>query len=166
MDIRNLSKTYFVRKLYTEDASAIYELAKGNPLYYEHCPPEVSIESILRDMEALPPRTLPENKYYVGYFNGEKLVAVMDLIFGYPDSQTAFFGFFMVASEAQGSGLGSHLVSEAMNFFSEEGYHAVRLAYVKTNPQARHFWTKNGFSPTGIETVWGESIVVVMEHDL
>lgn len=166
MDIRKLSKKYFIRRLCDEDVKEVFDIAQGNPLYYEHCPPAPSVENILRDMKALPPRTLLENKYYVGYFEEEKLIAVMDLILGYPDSQTVFLGFFMLSAEKQGNEVGTHIISEAMNFFSEEGYRTVRLAYAKMNPQARHFWEKNGFSPTGIETVWGESTVVVMEHDL
>ena len=31
----------------------------------------------------------------MGYYDGEKLIAVMDLILTYPDEQTAFIGFFM-----------------------------------------------------------------------
>ena len=37
-------------------------------------------QSIVDDMNALPPRTTYDDKYYIGYFEGEKLVAVMDLI--------------------------------------------------------------------------------------
>lgn len=41
-------------------------------------------------------KKVPEyaDKYYIGYFEGEKLVAVMDLILNFPNKETAFIGFF------------------------------------------------------------------------
>lgn len=42
-------------------------------------------ESILDDMEALPPGKSREDKYYVGFFGGGSLAAIVDLILGYPE---------------------------------------------------------------------------------
>lgn len=54
---KNLSKTYKVRKLDKDDISLILELEKGNPQYFLYCPPKPSKDSILKDMEMLPPNT-------------------------------------------------------------------------------------------------------------
>ena len=37
-----------------------------------------------------------EDKYYLGFFAGDELVAVMDLILNYPKADIAFIGFFMM----------------------------------------------------------------------
>lgn len=50
-------------------------------------------QSILDDMNALPPNKEICDKYYVGYYKGEELIAVMDFIMAYPDEKTAFIGF-------------------------------------------------------------------------
>ena len=47
-----------------------------------------------------------------------------------------------------------------------EGFGAVELAYVKTNPQAAHFWRKVGFAPTGAETDTGACVLVKMRRAL
>ena len=49
----------------------------------------------MNDMNALPPNKEMCDKYYLGFYDGEKLIAVMDFIMAYPDELTAFIGFFM-----------------------------------------------------------------------
>ena len=83
------------RKLTEEDIPSIYNLCCNNELYYQFCPPFVTEESIKADMEGLPPGKTFDDKYYVGYFENNKLITVMDLIYGYPDEDIAYIGFFM-----------------------------------------------------------------------
>ena len=63
-----------IAMIYSDD---LLELCSKNTLYYEYCPPFVSHESIEEDMNAIP----PENK----------LLAVLDLIDGYPDRNYLMF---------------------------------------------------------------------------
>ena len=89
------SNRYFVRRLTADDIAEIYKLCRNNVLYYKYCPPFVTEQSIANDMKALPSNKEDSDKYYLGYYDGEKLIAVMDFIMGYPDKKTAFIGFFM-----------------------------------------------------------------------
>lgn len=166
MNISELSSEYEVRKLTEDDVDIVYQLSLGNPMYFEYCPPAVTKESIIQDMSALPPRTTKKEKYYVGYFEQNHLVAVADLIVKYPNEQTAFVGFFMMAIEYQKKGIGSKLVKELEEFFRKNGYRYIRLGFVKGNPQSEAFWKKNGFIPTGIEAVQECYTVVVMQKEL
>ena len=68
MNISELSCEYKVRKLTEDDADIVYQLALGNPMFYEYCTPAVTKESIIHDMNALPPRTTKKEKYYVGIY--------------------------------------------------------------------------------------------------
>ena len=110
MNINELSDVFTVKYLTEQDIPKIMELCKGNPQYYEHCPPDVSEESIRKDMTALPPRKTKDDKHYFGFFEGDSLVAVMDLIEKYPNENTAFIGFFMMNKEYQGKGVGSRII--------------------------------------------------------
>lgn len=74
---------FFVRALETEDVDIIYDLCSKNKLFYEFHQPFVTRESILDDRNALPPGKSKEDKAYIGLFDGDMLVAVMDLIYGY-----------------------------------------------------------------------------------
>ena len=145
LDIRNLSDEYTVRRLTPEDVPAIFVLSAGNTLFYEYHPPFVTHGSIAEDMNALPPGKTFEDKYFVGFYDGETLVAVMDLIAGYPQDNTAFIGFFMTDVSVQEKGVGSGIISECISCLKKCGFARIRLGVDKGNPQSFHFWSKNQF---------------------
>lgn len=165
-NIQNLSAKFDVRKLDESDVNEVLELMKKNPLFFQHCPPMATRQSILEDMKALPPRTTYEDKYYVGYFLDGKLVAVMDLILKYPNEDTAFIGFFMMNKDFQGKGIGTEIIEECETFLRGNGYLYIRLGFAKGNPQSEAFWLKNGFRRTGVEDVQERYTVVVMGKDI
>ena len=162
----SLSGKYTVRKLSEADIPKALSLCEKNTLYYQYCPPFVSEQSIRDDMNALPPGKTMTDKYYVGYFDENRLLAVMDLIIGFPDKTTAFIGFFMTEVDAQGKGLGSAIITELSNAMSGIGIKEVRLGWVKGNPQAEHFWKKNGFVETGATNETEEYTVIVARREL
>ena len=166
MEIQKLSKKYMVRKLNDTDIDKIYEVMQGNPLYFQYCPPMATAQSITDDMNALPPRTTYDDKYYIGYFDGEKMIAVMDLILNFPNKETAFIGFFMMNTAYQGKGIGTEIFNECSRVLAEECYQYIRLGFAKGNPQSEAFWIKNGFVRTGVEDVQERYTVVVMERQI
>lgn len=103
-------------------------------------------ESIIEDMKALPPGKTYEDKYYIGFFEGDVLVAMMDLILGYPSDEIAFIGLFMTNVQHQNKGVGSQVIREVCDELKQLGYQKVRLGVDKGNPQSHAFWKKNGFS--------------------
>lgn len=146
MKIKALSNRYCVEKLDAKNVEQIYSLSCGNSLFYEYHPPFVTRESILEDMEALPPGKGYEDKFYLGFFDGENLVAVMDLIRDFPEKRIAFIGLFMMDQQYQGKGIGSEIIHDCISCFIEWGFDAVRLGVDIGNPQSLAFWKKNGFS--------------------
>ena len=147
LHIERLSRAYRVRRLTEEDTAQILGLCRSNPLYYRHCGTEPSEADIRQDLTLLPPGAAPEDKYFLGYFHGDRLAAVLDLIDGYPSAETAYIGLFMVDGRFSGQGIGSRLVEELLEELKTAGFSRVRLAYQKANPQSTRFWTKNGFQP-------------------
>ena len=164
--ISAFSKAYSVRELKKSDIQKIFLLCKENALYYQYCPPFVTEENILDDMCALPPGKTGADKFYIGYFDGEKLIAVMDFIRNYPEESTALIGFFMTDKSVQNIGTGSRIIAELCRFLSNAGFLRVRLAWVKGNPQAEHFWRKNGFEVTGTTHDTNGHTVVSAEKNL
>ncbi len=165
MDIKKLSTKYKVQKLGQQNANEILEAMGGNPMYFQYCPPAPTTDSILEDMQALPPGKNYEDKYYLGIYDGDTLLAVLDLILQYPDAETAFIGFFMLNPAYQGKGIGTLIVSDILNYIYTLGYKHVRLGYVKGNPQARAFWLRNSFYETGEEGKTEDYTIVVMQRD-
>ncbi len=136
-----------MRRLGEYDFKDIFELCKENTLYYEHCPPMVTEDSVRDDMVELPKNTDLSQKYYIGFYDDDKLIAVMDLIDGYPQEDIVFIGFFITKKAMQKQGIGMKIITEVCECLTEREFHYVRLAWVKGNPQAEHFWIKNGFVP-------------------
>ena len=47
MDIQKLTTKFEVRKLNESDIEAVYKVMQENPLYFQHCPPRATHQSIL-----------------------------------------------------------------------------------------------------------------------
>lgn len=165
LDITKLSSKYHVRKLTEDDIPLIYGLCLKNQQYYEYCEKQPTIELIKSDLTITPPGIDSSKKYYIGFFDENTLVAVMDLIDGYPDEENAFIGFFMMNIEFQGSGIGSFVINEVLNYLKANHFLAVRLGIDKDNPQSNHFWKKNGFSIIK-EVPQDEGVILLAERTL
>ena len=162
----DFSQKYAVRPLTAEDAEEILALCAENGQFYRYHPPMATRESILADMTALPPGTGAENKHYLGFFDGDALIAVLDLIEHYPQQNTAYIGFFMTKKERQGCGLGTSLIGKLFDELRKEKFCRVRLAIDRGHPQSKAFWEMNGFALTGEEFPRDDSAYLPMEREL
>jgi len=155
-----------VKQLTEEDVSSIYELCIKNPIYYEYIKSVPTHENIKDSLFELPPNISLDNKYFVGYYKEGQLIALLDIITGYPNEQTVYIGWFMMKKELQGTGIGSNIIAEALLYFKKEKFQAVQLGYVKGNNQSEGFWRKNKFYPVGREKDTNDYTVVVMQRDI
>lgn len=147
MKINNLSKMYDVRKLDETDIDMICEMCSKNENFYKFHPPFVTPTSILEDMKSLPPGKTQDDLYYIGFFENDTLIAVMDLVLGYPDNETAYIGFFMMNIQYQNKGIGSKIIKECSEYLKSVNYNRIRLGVDKGNKQSFSFWAKNKFVP-------------------
>ena len=153
-----------VRSLSSSDLPALLALCLGNPQYYEFLSEEPTLDSLAAEMIELPPGCSPDQKSYLGFFDVRgSLVAVLDLVRGYPVEGCAFIGFFMVGASRQGAGVGSLLITRLQDRLRDDGFSRVRLAYIEGNEQSRRFWEKCGFVEAGAPIDQGEYKVVPME---
>lgn len=147
MRVSEFSNKYDVCILTHENIDEIYKLQSKNVAYFEWCPPFVTKQGILNQMNALPHGKTIEDKYYIGFYLQEELVAVMDFIDGYPQKGIAYIGLFMTDPSIQNKGVGTEIIDYLCVYLTDLGYCSIRLAWVKGNSQAEHFWLKNKFSP-------------------
>ncbi len=145
-DLSALSSRYRVRRLGEADLALVHALCLGNPLFYRYSGKTPSMEALRQDLQTAPPGVPPARKFYLGFFAEDTLLAVLDLIDGYPDAHTAYIGFFLMNPAYQGRGLGSALIGELAAALQGFGFRALRLGIDKGNPQSGHFWQKNGFT--------------------
>lgn len=166
MELSLLSRDCTLRRLGPEDIPTVLTLCSGNPQYYRYHPPLPTAEGIREDLSSLPPGKGPEDKYYFGFFRQGRLCAVMDLILGYPQPQTAFFGFFMVDHALQGQGFGRCAIGQCLAALKAQGFTRARLAVDEGNPQSLRFWQRCGFSLTGQRSSGPVSVYLPMERSL
>nr|WP_245346914.1 GNAT family N-acetyltransferase [Arthrobacter stackebrandtii] len=84
-------------------------------------------------------------------WDGQELVAVADVIIGWPAESVAHIGLLMTDSACQGAGLG-RLIHEAVIELARRvpSIHTLRLSIVETNADlVAPFWTKIGYEHTG-----------------
>lgn len=165
LDISKFSNTYEVRRLKAEDVENIYALCRANTQYYQYCKKEPSVELIQQDMVITPPNISLSKKYYVGFFDQDELVAVMDFIDGYPSEEYVFIGFFMMNIAYQGKGIGTNIITDLCTYCQEVGITKMRLGIDKENPQSNYFWKKNGFEVIR-EVKQEDGVILVAEKKL
>ena len=145
IEISKISRVYEIRRLDDSDVDSILRFCRENTQFYEYCEAEPTREQVLDDLHITPPGIGLSDKYYIGFYQNEILIAVMDLIDGYPEPEIAFIGFFMMNKDVQGHGFGTAIIQETAAYLKKAGKTAIRLAIDKGNPQSTHFWKKNGF---------------------
>lgn len=160
IDIGRFSSAYELRRLSEKDAEAVVEIAEGNPSFASY-----GLEEVRRDMGLLPPGKEMEEKYYLGYFEKDEMVGVLDFIDGYPEADTGYIGLFMLSKYEQGRKIGTTLIEALACYCRELGYKRLLLGYDKANPQAAGFWESLGFESVR-EIPQKEDIIVVAERSL
>ncbi len=145
IDITRLNSHFEIRVLADSDMDDILELCQRNTLFYEYTEARPTKEQIQNDMKVTPPGINLSAKHFFGFFQNGDLIAIMDLIDGYPKSEMAYIGFFMMDQRYQGKHIGTAIIGEVAAYLRTIGKTAIRLAIDKGNPQSTHFWQKNGF---------------------
>lgn len=166
MNIQEITNKFHVKRLSEEHVEEILVLCERNKLFYQYHPPMATLESILDDMNALPPNKEPKDKYYIGFYKEDRLLAVMDLILDFPEDKVAYIGFFMIEVSEQGKGIGSEMITDCINYLRNLGFKKVRLAIDEGNPQSQAFWRKNLFEETGQRVPDDVSAYLPMERML
>ncbi|MFG1627870.1 GNAT family N-acetyltransferase [Kribbella sp. NPDC049227] len=144
-----------LRPIAVEDVEALQELIESDPGYTERVtgypPGPADAQSLL----LMRPDGLAEDaKVVLGSFQDGRLVAVADLLRGFPNDHTAYIGLLEVHWNHQGLGLG-RVTFDLVQRYVETSWPEVRtlrLAIVATNAHvATAFWLRQGFEPTGEE---------------
>lgn len=166
LPLQKLAGRYAVRELTRADVPEMLRVARSNPLFYKYMRPDPTEENLAADLIALPPRRTLADKHFFGWFDGTRLVAMMDLISRHPQPEMAFIGWFIVDAAEQGHGLGRQLISDVLAMLKAEGVSEVRLGRIAGNPQSEHFWQVCGFSDNKLAYDTEDYHVTVMSRML
>lgn len=92
----------------------------------------------------------------VGLFEGDILLGIADMGFGYPEAGDAYVGLILITPNARGKGLGKALLALLEEEARARGAERMFAGVVEANAGARAFWLREGFLPvkrTGPVTV-------------
>ena len=149
LDIGALSTSHQVRAITPEDISDVYELCRSNRKYYEYINGAPTVESLTRIISRVPEGADSGGKHFVGFYQGDRLVSVLDLICGWPDGNDAFIGWFMVDGSLQRQGIGSQIFADVRAAMAAQGYDGLSLSCERENAEAIAFWQAQGFRAEG-----------------
>ena len=166
LPLQVLAGAYTVRELTAADVPEMLRVARSNPLFYQYMRPDPTEENLAADLTALPPRRTLADKHFFGWFDGARLVAMMDLIWRHPKPDMAFVGWFILDASVQGRGLGRRLVGDVLAMLKGQGVTEVRLGRIEGNPQSERFWHACGFSENGLGYDTDGYHVIVMAKKL
>ena len=170
LDIQALGTSYDVRRITETDISDVVSLARTNGRYYRSLgirPSRSRLTEIVSDISKGSEDVAAASTHFVGFYDeDEGLVAVLDLICGYPEADDAFIGWFMVDANLQGQGVGSSIFADVRASMKAQGYDHLELKCPKASGSARSFWESQGFMATGVEEFNGYYDVMDMARDI
>lgn len=143
---------YTVQALTLADASNVWEVLRDDGGY---CRRVEGREPAPRDAETLfttfPPGVDEFRKHVIGMFDQGTLVAVADVVQGWPDETTNFIGLLHVKASRHGQGVATRLHEQIVRRYPAGRW---RLSVVDTNVAVLPFWRSLGYEPTGEERPW------------
>ncbi len=143
--LKEHNSLYEFHKITLDNVADVYALMKQNTYYYEKCEETCSLQYCVDDISNLPPNKTMDDKGYYGIYQQGQLVAVLDYVIGYPQSDVLFLGLFMLDVKYHKKKVGTAFIQSFLAVAKEEGFHEVRLMCYKNNEVGANFWKRNGF---------------------
>ncbi|MCQ2467653.1 MAG: GNAT family N-acetyltransferase [Clostridia bacterium] len=149
-----------------ENISEVYRLCKSNRRFYRYLGRVPTKESLTEVISEVPEGYSETSKYFLGFYDDESLIAIADIILGYPENDDAFIGWFLVDGVEQGKGIGSQIFADIRANLKALGYDYISLGCVKENEIAVKFWESQGFKATGEESASGKHTIAAYARDI
>lgn len=145
-DLKQTLTDYEVKKITEKEYTDLFELQKTNP-YYFSCVQDhpVTYEETVSDVSALPPHTDYSQKFFIGFYKGQELEAIMDYIEGYPTEESVFIGLFMINGNKHRNGIGSNIIARFLDTLKHNRIKKVGLGCNLENARGFQFWNSMGF---------------------
>lgn len=139
-----------IRLLTRADEATIWALLQASSDYIrlerDEEPRPCLVDEYLTDA---PPGVDPQTSYRAGLFDGDSLLALAEMSFGYPAAGDCYLGLMLLRGTARGQGLGVRMLRHLEGVARGRGARQMFLAVLDANPRGRAFWQREGFRDTG-----------------
>ena len=170
LDVQSFGTQFDVRRLTEADITDVYMLARSNRRYYFSLgirPSRERLTELISNVSNEYADDAGTEKYFVGFFDDDgDLVAVLDVITGYPRPDAAFIGWFMVEASLQGQGIGSSIFADVRASLAAQGIAHLELKCPERSESAREFWRAQGFTEYGEPIMGDDYPIICMQRDL
>lgn len=141
----------FIRKATTEDLPELKQIGFSwdNKLYLEGDTfSEEELEKSILQGDLPPLENADPANYYLMVMQGAdgRLIGFFDLYHGYPDSETAWLGFFIVNKADQDHSYGKEALESIFDQCKASGWGSMGLGVYLKNWKGLRFWKNNGFN--------------------
>lgn len=151
-----------VRLIARDDAAAVQRLMESNGGYSERVDGALPGPNAAKEvLTALPPGVGSSQKVDLGLWSGERLVALADVIIGWPAPSVAHIGLLMTDGTCHGQGFGRRMHEAVLEALREHRQiQSLRLSIVDANADAaRPFWAALGYRRTGKAVPYSSGMV-------
>lgn len=125
----------------------VFMLMRTNTYFYSRTQlHELTLEECIDDIASFPPNINLQQKFYVGIYLGDCLIALLDFIEGFPSDNIVYIGFFMLNIDMHGKGAGKYLIETFIQSAKINEFEEIKLACYEANEIGYLFWTKMGFT--------------------
>jgi len=153
---------YELRKIERPDFGQVFDVYSSNQDFFLLTDGKpTTIETSINDTEAVPPGCDINQKLYIGMWKGDKPIAVLDLIIGYPTPTHIYIGLLLIHGDFHGKKIGSEILRAILYASKIAGYEAIQLGVIDSNTKGIKFWHSHGF-----EIIRTAGNVVVMERPI
>ena len=92
-----------------------------------------------------PPGVDPAASQRLGLCDGDDLLALVELSFGFPEADSAYIGLLIALPSARRTGAGTALLRACEEIARSRGAREIFMAVLDANPMGRAFWVREGF---------------------
>ena len=100
-------------------------------------------------LESRPLGVEPAQKHVIGFNRSGEIVAIVDLLAGFPREAEWYVGLLLLAPTERTRGLGTAVWNAMEVWIGAAGGRQIRLIVQEQNPAAARFWRSVGFTANG-----------------
>lgn len=142
---------YGVRRLTEEDGDEIFGLQRKHAACHAmYTTREIDMDYVLGDLTSVPDGRSLADKFYLGVYDGDRLVAIVDVVLGFPLPKTAWLGMIMVDAGFTGQGIGGRILEALKHALYRENIIELYTA-VPVKCRAEGFFDAHGFGTGDVE---------------
>ncbi len=146
-DLRKGLFAYNVVRIDENNIEDAFKLMQSNTYFYSRTQSHIlTLEECKEDITALPPNTDLEQKFFMGIYIKDELIAILDYVEGYPHKNVVYLGFFMLHMDKHKKGIGRQLINVLIQAAKDNNFIEMKLACYETNETGYLFWRKMGFT--------------------